>query len=92
MFLSDEEHKLLTDAVRGALVCYQWLARAANDDGRMLWSVVNKHHFWWHLAAQAKFLNPTMVWTYMPEDGFASFRDLLLPQVCRYNILYGVSQ
>ena len=54
--------------VKGALVSYQFLARSANDDGRLQWSIVNKFHFWKHLADQAIFCNPRFVWTYMAED------------------------
>ncbi len=68
MFLTDAEHSALHKAVIDTLVSYQWLARFANDAGRLVWSVVNKHHFYKHLSDQAKYMNPRMVWCYMAED------------------------
>ena len=68
MFLTASQYTQLWDCAVGALLSYQWLARAANDEGRLSWSVVNKHHFWIHLCRQAEFLNPRVTWTYMPED------------------------
>ena len=38
--------KSLVKAVKGALLSYQWLARNANDLGRLQWSIVNKMHSW----------------------------------------------
>ncbi len=44
------------------------LAKEANDRGKMIWSLVNKHHFFYHVGQQAAFGNPTFVWCYMSED------------------------
>ncbi len=44
------------------------LANEANERGKLIWSVVNKHHFFYHLGVQAACVNPAMTWTYMPED------------------------
>ena len=68
MFLDRAAVENLRSAIEGALVSYQWLARSANDEGRLQWSIVNKFHFWYHVGEQACFINPRYVWTYMAED------------------------
>ena len=35
---------------------------------KCLWSIVPKHHYFWHLAMQANDLNPRMSWCYANED------------------------
>ena len=47
---------------------YERLAEEANDRGKLIWSLVNKHHFFYHVGRQAEFGNPSTTWTYMPED------------------------
>eukprot|EP00959_Pyramimonas_sp_CCMP1952_P186220 3894007-Pyramimonas_sp.AAC.1 len=37
------------------------------DDGKLKWSIVNKHHFTYHLVRQVP-LNPKYVWCYQAED------------------------
>ncbi len=66
--LTASEYDRTMSAVKGALTAYQYLARSANDAGRLQWSVVNKFHWWKHLADQSQFLNPVWVWCYMGED------------------------
>eukprot|EP00959_Pyramimonas_sp_CCMP1952_P004159 87386-Pyramimonas_sp.AAC.1 len=29
------------------------------DEHRKKWSIVNKHHMWWHIAEAATYLNPS---------------------------------
>jgi hypothetical protein len=43
-------------------------AHASTVLGRLLFHVVNKHHFAAHIAIQARWLNPEVSWTYQYED------------------------
>ncbi len=94
MFLTGEEHTALHKTVVGALVSYQWLARAANDAGWLTWSVVNKHHVWKHVSDQAQYLNPRMVWCYMAkEQSPATPAEVTSvtksrPELCIYTYIY----
>jgi hypothetical protein len=76
MFLTTPEFQELERATKGSLTAYQWLARAANDEGRMTWSIVNKFHFWKHLCDQSEYLNPIHVWCYMGEDYVGACSDV----------------
>ena len=58
---------ILADA-RACLAHYGWLAADANARGKLQWSIVPKQHFFAHLAAQGRFINPRRSWTYMDED------------------------
>ncbi len=40
----------------------------AASRGVRCWNLVNKHHMFVHLTAQAAFLNPELGWTYPFED------------------------
>ena len=50
------------------LIHYQKLARASMDEGRFEWSVVNKHHFFYHLCQETAWENPKNYWCYSGED------------------------
>ena len=66
--LTDEE----ADAVRNAADCfllhYNVLAKTAENRTIRMYGFVPKHHWFWHLAQFAKFLNPRLVWCYPYED------------------------
>ena len=47
---------------------YQWLAKRALQDGKKMWSVVNKFHHFEHMIAQGVFENPALFWAYSGED------------------------
>ena len=67
LFLSDDECDQLRKAADNFLTCYQSLSRIAMDAMKYKYSVVNKHHFLWHLVRQVP-LNPKYVWCYQAED------------------------
>ena len=67
-FPSASESDMMQNAVESCVVHYGHLARLSVDRGRMMYSMVNKHHFAVHLAQQATYLNPRRFWTYMFED------------------------
>ena len=58
----------ITSDVNALLAHYSWLAKSSVDNGVMLWAVVPKHHYMWHLAQEAKDMNPRMTWCYANED------------------------
>ena len=76
MFLSATAAQHLGQEMRLCLAHYSWLSREAMESGRLLWSLVNKHHFSLHLCMQAKWVNPRFVWTYMWEDFVGHVKDL----------------
>jgi hypothetical protein len=47
---------------------YQFLSKEAMKGSQLLWSVVNKFHFFEHLVDQAEFENPILYWAYSGED------------------------
>ncbi|CAK0899744.1 unnamed protein product, partial [Prorocentrum cordatum] len=67
MFLSDAQCQQLIRSADNFLTCYQALSRDALDQRKLKWSIVNKHHFAWHLVRQTP-LNPKNVWCYQAED------------------------
>eukprot|EP00959_Pyramimonas_sp_CCMP1952_P232329 4855116-Pyramimonas_sp.AAC.3 len=66
-FLTANECARLKAAVDGFLVTYQSLAQKAYASAKFKYSLVNKHHMFFHVAAQTP-LNPRWVWCYQPED------------------------
>ena len=66
--LSTGESERCLQCVTEALLAYTELARRALDKGRLLWNIVPKHHYWFHIGHQAKFLNPRVGWVFRDED------------------------
>ena len=50
------------------LTLYSRLAVFADQQGRLLWNVLPKHHALWHFARQAAFLHPRRGACYQDED------------------------
>eukprot|EP00959_Pyramimonas_sp_CCMP1952_P234747 4904920-Pyramimonas_sp.AAC.1 len=67
MFLSAAECATPQRSSDNFLVRYHALSGRAMDDGKLKWSIVNKHHFTYHLVRQVT-LNPKYVWCYQAED------------------------
>ena len=69
MYMTTECADKLQDSVEKALVLYHALSSYATHSERTKkWSIVNKHHMWWHIAEGARFINPRWTWCYMCED------------------------
>ena len=52
------------------LMHYGWLAKhySSLKDGPEMYNVVYKHHYLWHIAQEARLLNPRVTWTLSGED------------------------
>ena len=68
MYLSDEEHTKCMEAVERTLVFYGALASDAKSNSKFKWSIVNKHHHFWHIGQSTKYINCRMLWCYQAED------------------------
>ena len=66
--LTDGEAEAVRVAADGFLLHYNVLAKAAADWDIRLYGFVPKHHWFWHMAQWAKYLNPRLVWCYPYED------------------------
>jgi hypothetical protein len=68
-FLTAAEVEASRAALFAGLEAYMRLsAIAANVERRLLFNVVNKHHFCAHLASHQQYLNPEICWQYQYED------------------------
>ena len=67
-FPTDAEASTMAQSSEKLLVLYGGLARRAAESGKMLWSIVNKFHFFHHLSCQGQFYSLKCVSTYQPED------------------------
>ena len=63
-----DNYPALQAAAQQFLMHYQVLAKKAMEQGRLLYSTVNKFHFFEHLVQQAEFENPMLYWAYSGED------------------------
>ena len=63
-----------TDVV---LVCYSQLANWADQHGHALFNIVPKHHYIWHMARQAKWLNPRKTNTMVDETFMGIVKDIV---------------
>eukprot|EP00959_Pyramimonas_sp_CCMP1952_P457372 9474836-Pyramimonas_sp.AAC.1 len=68
LYLEDEVANRVLTAAENVLVLYSALATNAMEANKFKYSIVNKHHMFWHLADGARFCNPRMLWCYMAED------------------------
>ena len=66
--LTDAESDAVRHATDECLLHYNVLAKTAERSSIRLYGFVPKHHWLWHLAEFAKFLNPRLVWCYPYED------------------------
>ena len=60
----------LKSHVNQFLVFYSWLAKFHMDSAEqtLLWGVVPKFHYMWHIAHESSDLNPRLSWCYGNED------------------------
>ena len=67
-FPTDAQASTMAQSSEKLLVLYGGLARKAAESGKLLWSIVNKFHFFHHLSCQGQFYSLKCVSTYQPED------------------------
>jgi hypothetical protein len=65
---SDLEAAMAVEFMDEFLVESEWLNSWAEKQGNMLFNLVNKHHYCWHLSRKFKYLNPRVTWTFKTED------------------------
>jgi hypothetical protein len=68
MILSDEEYGRLLTRARAFLITYSWLAGHWSGRGKLLFNVIPKCHYFWHLTMDGKYLNPKCTSCYKGED------------------------
>lgn len=66
--LPPSESAQLLEAVERLLLHYNYLTQQALSQGHLLYNLVVKHHFLWHVADQSKWLNPRSSWAYSYEN------------------------
>ena len=54
--------------MEGVLSHYAWLHWKAEAAGKLLYNMVPKFHYAWHLAYDARWMNPRFKWTYKTES------------------------
>ena len=67
-YLSTNQYERVFTLAATLLLHHCALTNAAISDGRALWNVVPKHHYFYHLAYSAGWCNPATGWTYVDED------------------------
>ena len=65
---SDEDAKAMVDAIDTHLLHSNWLLNRAISKNVLLYPLFTKHHLLWHIADQAKWLNPRACWAFEFED------------------------
>ena len=68
MYMTRAASDACLTATISALLEYTWLARDAINRNMYLWNVVPKFHYWYHVAQQCRFFNPSYGWTFRDED------------------------
>lgn len=52
---------------------------------RLLWNFVPKHHHWWHLGQESRWMSPRLTWTYNNEDWVGHMS--LIGGACRHAVI-----
>jgi hypothetical protein len=68
MFLTAREAADILDAVERFLVHYNFLHKYWQSRGKLLYNITIKAHILWHIAYDARYLNPRSAWVYDFED------------------------
>ena len=76
MFMNQATSDACLEHMEGCLSHYCWLHFAAASDGRWLYNIVPKVHYAWHLAYNARFMNPRFKWTYKAESWIGKISDM----------------
>ncbi len=65
---SDSQADLAVKFMDEFLAESEWLNEWAQRNDKMIFNLVNKHHYCWHLSRKFRFLNPRFTWTFKTED------------------------
>ena len=65
------------NSVHSYLQDYAILASQADVNNQLLWNIAPKHHYLWHLAERAMFLNPRKGNTALDEDFMGKAKKLV---------------
>jgi hypothetical protein len=87
MFFSDENVDSFVMVTDRVLQTYSVLANEATARGELLFSVVPKFHWLWHLANRSQHLNPRRVSCFIDEDVFKHVKKLA-SSCCESNALH----
>eukprot|EP00969_Alexandrium_andersonii_P332416 14689687-Alexandrium_andersonii.AAC.1 len=68
MFFNDTQWTRFQKASTDFLLSYNWLASQADTAGKVIYNVVPKHHYFYHLMQQSRYMNPRFCWCYGGED------------------------
>lgn len=68
IYLTDEEYAAALEKGSFFLQGYEWLNTWAQGAGRNLFHIVYKHHTFWHLVENSKWMNPRFHWCFRSED------------------------
>ena len=68
IYLSSDEHLLALRKAEQFLAHYDSLNKWAQENDRMLFHIVMKHHTFMHLVQSSKYLNPKFHWCFRNED------------------------
>ena len=79
MLLPDADAILMAQHVDNVLVKQSLLANWADKEGHVLFNVVPKHHYLWHMGHQATYLNPRKVNAELDETFMGRITDLAKP-------------
>ena len=77
LFLPPEESAQFVDANDRVLKLFSELARQADTDELLLWKLVPKHHWQFHLAQKARWLNPRVSACFLDEDFVGQLKQIV---------------
>ena len=77
LFLPPSQAQVYRRHIDKVLSIYTWLADEATKCGDLLWSVVPKHHWLWHLAERCQYLHPRRGATLIDEDFVKHVREIV---------------
>ena len=70
LFFSEDEKDRFAEAVHKFSINYHYLAMCSCRDGRILYNIVTKHHYFQHMAQARK-----TVWKFCVENGRTPYRS-----------------
>ena len=76
LFLEEQKRREIKAATWVVCSEYTALAASAHEAKKLMWSIVPKLHFCYHIALQAEYINPAAVWTYSFESFVGIISDV----------------
>ena len=77
LFLLPEDSAKFVDANDRVLNLFCELARQADTDELLLWKLVPKHHWQFHLAQKSRWLNPRVSACFLDEDFVGQLKQIV---------------